>query len=154
MSSKSSHYAQKVLERIKEARGFKTDTQLAEYLGVGTSTVSTWKRRNSFDFRLILSKCENIDLNWLFLGQAQTGNATAHNQRSPVDLKTENQRLHDKVTLLEGRIEGLREALRLMGVQGGGDPDEGAQSSEAERRRSGEEETGFTATEGADADAV
>ena len=141
MSSDDFRFAKTVLERVKQSRSLKTDTQLAEYLDVGTSTVATWKRRDSLDFRLIVSKCKDLDLNWLFLGEAKSW-AAPHPNR---ELEAENARLHKEVTSLEGKIEGLREALRLMG--------RGGRPSEAERRRSGEEETGFTATEGADAGA-
>ncbi|MDR2936886.1 MAG: helix-turn-helix domain containing protein [Rikenellaceae bacterium] len=58
-----------ILIRLKSALGVVTDTELAEALGVKQNTISTWKTRGTIDFPLVISKCDNIDLNWLFLGE-------------------------------------------------------------------------------------
>jgi hypothetical protein len=50
---------------------FKTDKiiVLAESLNVSQPTISNWKRRGTIDMKLLLEKCENINLNWLFFGE-------------------------------------------------------------------------------------
>lgn len=57
-----------ILDRAKASFGLSTDTQLAEALGVSPQTLSNWRKRNSLDFELLLTKCENTDLNWLVKG--------------------------------------------------------------------------------------
>lgn len=57
-----------ILLKLKSVFGAKTDTQLAEYLGIKQNTVSTWKTRGSLDYPIVIAKCDNknVDLNWLF----------------------------------------------------------------------------------------
>ena len=43
-----------IVKRAKEVMGFKTDVELANYLGVSRSTLSNWCARNSIDFPLLL----------------------------------------------------------------------------------------------------
>ena len=45
-----------IVKRAKEVMGFKTDVELANYLGVSRSTLSNWCARNSIDFPLLLEK--------------------------------------------------------------------------------------------------
>ncbi|MEP2445623.1 MAG: helix-turn-helix domain-containing protein [Balneola sp.] len=60
---------QKILQRVKEAYSLATDTALADFLGVQQSTVATWKRRDSYNLELIISKCNELNLNWLLYGE-------------------------------------------------------------------------------------
>lgn len=55
-----------ILDKLSKAIGVNTDTELANVLGVKQNTVSSWRSRGSIDFALIISKCDDIDLNWLF----------------------------------------------------------------------------------------
>lgn len=57
-----------MLSRIKKAYGFKTDIQLANFLGVKQNTISAWKKRNSLDLDLIIEKCQDLNLNWILTG--------------------------------------------------------------------------------------
>ncbi|MCT4646438.1 MAG: helix-turn-helix domain-containing protein [Carboxylicivirga sp.] len=58
----------KILERVKTAMSFNTDKELAEFLGIGKSTLSNWLKRDSLDFELVFSKCEHINADWLLTG--------------------------------------------------------------------------------------
>lgn len=60
-----------ILDNIKSLYNLKTDTQLAEKLGVKSQTISTWRNRNSIDIELIYSKCEFIDGNYLLSGKGE-----------------------------------------------------------------------------------
>jgi len=55
-----------ILNKIKLANKFNTETELAVFLGISKSTLSNWRGRGSIDFELVLSKCEQLDKNWLF----------------------------------------------------------------------------------------
>ena len=58
-----------ILNEIKLYLGFERDTDFAEFLGIKQNTLSNWKARNSIDYDLIISKCEEINANWLLTGQ-------------------------------------------------------------------------------------
>lgn len=57
-----------IIDEIKKHLGFTKDSELANFLEIGQSTISNWRRRNTLDYELILSKCEDLDANWLFRG--------------------------------------------------------------------------------------
>jgi len=56
---------QLILNRIKSANNLKSDSELADFLEVKKNTISNWRARNTLDWELVLSKCDNLDLNWL-----------------------------------------------------------------------------------------
>lgn len=58
-----------IVKRAKRVLNFKTDADLAAYLGVSRSTLSNWVARNSIDFPLLLSKLKDVNYNWLLLGK-------------------------------------------------------------------------------------
>lgn len=68
MQGKESQNAINILSRIKQAYNMKTDTELALFLGVSQNTISTWKKRDSIDYKLIISKCDKINLDWILTG--------------------------------------------------------------------------------------
>lgn len=55
-----------ILNKIKTANELKTDTELANFLGVSKYTLSNWRKRGTIDFDVVLSKCVLFDFNWLF----------------------------------------------------------------------------------------
>ena len=58
-----------IVKRAKRVLNFKTDADLAAYLGVSRSTLSNWIARNSIDFPLLLEKLKDVDYNWLLVGK-------------------------------------------------------------------------------------
>ena len=62
------HSKNEIIQRLKEHYGFSTNIQLAKKLGVAQNTISGWIKRNSIDYDLIFSKCEDVDFNWLMTG--------------------------------------------------------------------------------------
>lgn len=60
-----------IVKRAKLAMGFKTDAQLAAFLGISRSTLSNWCARNSIDFPLLLTKLKDLDYNWLLVGKGK-----------------------------------------------------------------------------------
>lgn len=57
-----------IVKRAKLALDFKTDAQLAQYLGISRPTLSNWIGRNSIDFPLVLGRLKEVDYNWLLTG--------------------------------------------------------------------------------------
>lgn len=58
-----------ILQSIKDYKGFKTNTALAEYLGVSRSTLTNWVARETLDENLILSKIPEIRIEFLRTGE-------------------------------------------------------------------------------------
>ncbi|MFV0537909.1 MAG: S24 family peptidase [Dysgonomonas sp.] len=58
-----------ILSRIKESNNLSSDKELADFLGISKSTLSNWYKRNSIDYDLVFSKCEQISKNWLLTGE-------------------------------------------------------------------------------------
>ena len=58
-----------IVKRAKLEKDFRTDAQLAEFLGISRSTLCNWISRNSIDFPLMLGKLKDIDYNWLLTGK-------------------------------------------------------------------------------------
>ena len=58
-----------IVKRAKRVMDMRTDSELADYLGVSRGTVSNWCTRNSIDFPLLLKKFHGVDYNWLLTGK-------------------------------------------------------------------------------------
>lgn len=58
-----------IVKRAKLVKGFKTDSELAAFLGISRSTLSNWNARNSIDFPLLLGRLGDVDYNWLLTGK-------------------------------------------------------------------------------------
>ena len=76
-----------ILNEIKLYLGFERDTDFAEFLGIKQNTLSNWKARNSIDYDLIISKCEEINANWLLTGK---GPMLKEDNNLPMALKSAN----------------------------------------------------------------
>jgi len=57
-----------ILNRIKSHYGFKSDAEFARFLGIKPNSLSNWYTRNTIDYDLVFSKCEDINLEWLLSG--------------------------------------------------------------------------------------
>jgi len=68
MSSKKWHNANIILDRIKEAYNMRSDVELARFLDRDATTISSWRKRNTIDWDLILAKCKDINRNYLIDG--------------------------------------------------------------------------------------
>jgi len=75
---------EEILDKIKELKGLKTDTDLAEFFGVKPQTISTWRKRKTIPYDLLIAFCEKEDwpIGWLIAGQIPTKHiVTANGQR-------------------------------------------------------------------------
>jgi hypothetical protein len=57
-----------IIERLRAYFQVNNDYQVAYKLGIKQNTISAWKRRNTVDHELLITKCANANLNWLFRG--------------------------------------------------------------------------------------
>lgn len=61
-----------ILERLKQVLNITTDVELANTLGIKKTTLSNWKTRNTIDYNLVFSICEQINIDWLVLGRGKS----------------------------------------------------------------------------------
>lgn len=90
-----------ILQSIKDYKGIRTNTELAEFLGVGKSAISNWLKRNTLDEHLIQSKIPEIRMEFLRMGEFPM------TEQDDV-VKT----LLERITKLERKIEQLEKELR------------------------------------------
>lgn len=74
-----------IVKRAKLALGFKTDSELAAYLGISRPTLSNWMARNSLDFPLLLERLKEVDYNWLLTGKGSPTRQSAHCENELVE---------------------------------------------------------------------
>lgn len=86
-----------IVKRAKMAMGFKTDTELAAFLGISRSTLCNWSVRNSIDFPLLLEKLKDVDYNWLLTGKGEPVHREKYCENDPV--KGEVEILHNSKTV-------------------------------------------------------
>lgn len=60
-----------IINELKKYLNIKTDSEFAKFLGLKQNTISSWKSRNSLDYDLIISKCDQINANWLLTGEGE-----------------------------------------------------------------------------------
>ncbi|MCE7934592.1 MAG: hypothetical protein DYG96_08360 [Chlorobi bacterium CHB2] len=68
MQAEKTHIA-KILDRIKTAYQLETDANVAKFLNIATSTLSSWKKRGRANYVRIFAKCEDLNLHWLITGE-------------------------------------------------------------------------------------
>jgi len=119
-----------ILNKIKEYYNFKTDKELADYLGIAPTTLSSWYARNRIDYLLVYTRCKEIDGNFLLTGEGkmlrQPGSDGSGDDavKRAEQLAAENEELRTQLELqkklLEAKdetIEALQRAVRLLEKQ-------------------------------------
>lgn len=66
---KTATHSKEIIDRAKSVLKCSSDIALANLLGISKSTLSNWKKRNSIDYELLFSVCEQVDFNWLLTGK-------------------------------------------------------------------------------------
>lgn len=61
-----------IIERLKIALNMQKDKDLAQFLEIDKSTLSNYKSGNrDIDYRLLFSKCKQINFHWLITGEGE-----------------------------------------------------------------------------------
>ena len=100
-----------ILKEIKKHLGFKKDTEFADFLGIKQSNLSLWYKRESINYDLIITKCKDIDANWLLTGEGQM---LKENKKEPLNSEktTFKEGLNSNdVVLLEKDLESAKTTL-------------------------------------------
>ncbi|MBI5286351.1 MAG: helix-turn-helix domain-containing protein [Deltaproteobacteria bacterium] len=106
----------KIIDRLKGLRGLKSDTAIAEMLGMGQSTFAERKRRNSIPYGEIINFCdkEGLSLDWLLAGEGPQ----YREEKKEITACHETPRLVDLIKKLEHIYkEGeLKERVAVRGI--------------------------------------
>ncbi|MFA6275135.1 MAG: helix-turn-helix domain-containing protein [Pedobacter sp.] len=117
-----------ILSRIKFYYKFKSDAQLARFLGLGTNTLANWYTRNTINYDLIFTKCEELNPNWIITGEGRATKGYSNPEdgassiikddavKNPTEYNqiTEIERLHQIITLQEGTIAAQAKTIEVM----------------------------------------
>lgn len=105
-----------ILDRIKKAYGFKTDAQLADFLGIKSTHLAVWRARDSINLDLIITKCSDLNLNWLLTGQGSMFlNEQSESNAIQVNNKAEEYAAKERqLAELRQEIEHLKAELKKM----------------------------------------
>lgn len=101
-----------ILTQIRNRYGFKTDKDFAEFLGVGQNVISNWRGRNTYNIKLITSKCEDVNGDYLLTGKGFLFKDDEIN----TGIKHENEMKHYEQTIsdLKKQVEYLTEQNKIM----------------------------------------
>ena len=83
MTSFNKQNANSLIHKLKNFYKFSDDKDIAKKLGISPATLSNWKRRNTYDMALIIDRCKDIDLNWLFQHDSQIESSNSHIVNEP-----------------------------------------------------------------------
>jgi len=111
-----------IIKRLKTHLSFDKDIELANYLGIKQSTLATWKHRGNIDVQLIISKCKEINPNWLLTGEGpMIKESPFQNTNQNTDNKMDDLKMMDylisEVNYLRKKLdtqEDERKQLRLL----------------------------------------
>jgi len=57
-----------ILNKIKSHYGLKSDADFARFLGIKPNTLHNWYTRNTLDYEVVITKCVDINADWLLTG--------------------------------------------------------------------------------------
>lgn len=114
--------SKEIIERLKIGLELSSDNALADTLGVSKTTLSNWKSRNSLDFPLVFSLCEQISLDWLLTGKGNMLKGVVEQPPSPQQSneKEPTQLLNQLLDTIKGQAEEigqLKEQVRQLTIE-------------------------------------
>ncbi|MBV5282530.1 MAG: helix-turn-helix domain-containing protein [Paludibacter sp.] len=106
MHKENKNKAIQIINKLKEYYNLKNDVDFAEYLGIPSTTLSSWKSRDSIDYDLVYSKCVGIDANWILTGAGNMLISTRENSQNSL-LKMEDNIKNKYILQLENENRRL-----------------------------------------------
>lgn len=98
-----------ILNDIKKHLGIRFDKDFADFLGVKTTTLAMWYKRNSYDVELLFNKCEFLNPEWLLTGKGEMLRISAKpypDAEKAVDVVEEDGEMYKKLPLVEVKAIG------------------------------------------------
>lgn len=96
-----------ILNRIKFTKDLKSETDLAKYLEITTARLANWRSRGTIDWDIVLTKCEDMDFNYLLKGDSIITDLPIEVEK----LKSEKEYFFKRVLDLEREISHLKSKM-------------------------------------------
>lgn len=93
-----------ILNKIKEYKDFKTDVELADFLGISRQNLSAWRSRNSINVNSIVDKLPELRRSWLLTGEGTM-------------LKSDTTPLDQPMEFAPDQMDKALEVAKRMGVE-------------------------------------
>lgn len=106
-----------ILNKIKSYYKFKNDAEFARFLEIKPNTLSNWYSRNSIDYQKIITKCVDIDANWLLTGKGEMLKTATPAGPPPKDRQKEIDRLLELLDQKDQEIERLKKRQTNFDLQ-------------------------------------
>lgn len=107
MQQQNSRDSNFILNRLHAALKIRQNQELARYLGVEPSTLSSWRKRNIVDYGLIVDRVRGVNLHWLFTGEGEPFlNGTNGDEQAGGERR--------RYLVTESEIEAIRDILRRV----------------------------------------
>ncbi len=103
-----------IFSRLKSAYCLKSDATLSRFLGIAPTTLASWKKRNTFDFDIIYSKCEEISWNYLIQGLGEPFLKNESPQNNTNKTKDSENQLLNRLSLVNKQILTLAEEVERI----------------------------------------
>lgn len=58
-----------ILKRLQEYKKFTSDKQFADFLGISPQLLNNWKKRNTFDAEVLVSKFPEVNARFIVTGE-------------------------------------------------------------------------------------
>ena len=101
-----------IFNRIKIAKGFKRDAELARFLQITPQNLSNCIIRNTVDWKNLLSNCVDISVDWLLTGKGEMFRNSSENIPNNLKSHTISQdNCDDLIKYLLKRIKDLEEEV-------------------------------------------
>jgi hypothetical protein len=124
---------EEIIGRLKIAYNLDKEGDVANFLGISASNLANWKKRDTIDIQLLFTKCKDISMDWLLVGNgamfrkhiapAKPAATSANNNISTSVRDEVAQALNRVIDAKDKLIEemGKRMALmeRMVQMQGG-----------------------------------
>jgi hypothetical protein len=105
---------EELIERLKKSLKLHRDKDLTTILNVKQSTISTWKSRDTIDYRMVIDICKsrNIDLGYIFYG-VDKAQAATDNCKNCDKLRHENEQYRQKIHDLQIKCQAYFSLLTM-----------------------------------------
>jgi hypothetical protein len=101
-----------IFNRIKIAKGFKRDAELARFLQITPQNLSNCIIRNTVDWKNLLSNCVDISVDWLLTGKGEMFRNSSENATEEKEKPTKTTQFYEEInSYLLKRVKELEEEL-------------------------------------------
>lgn len=103
-----------IINEIKSHLNIKTDSELANELGVSQPTISAWRKRNTLDYELIITKCKIFNPEWLITGKGNILKNDIRSNEINIDFKELAETRKELLDYKDKEIKELKDQINIL----------------------------------------